>query len=92
MEIEELIKICKDRNELDFLYSITKQIAESDSIGEGYGYCDNYTPEDFNKAEKHIVLEEYKIGGFKGNYCPWLEFGGIKIYELYLKQIGVLEK
>lgn len=92
MKIEELIKICKDRNELEFLFSITKHIAESDSIGEGYGYCDEYRREQFNNAEKHIQSEENKLRGFKNEYCQWLEYGGIPIYELYLYQIGALAK
>ena len=92
MKIEELIKICKDRNELEFLFSITKHIAESDSIGEGYGYCNEYKREQFNNAEKHIQSEESKLRGFKNEYCQWLEYGGIPVYELYLYQIGALAK
>jgi hypothetical protein len=83
MKIEELIEICRNRNDLEFLFSITKQIAESDSIGEGYGYCNEYKRKRFNNAEKHFKSEEY---------CQWLEYGGIKIYELYLYQIGALVK
>lgn len=89
METEEVIKICKDRNELNFLFAITKQIAEADSIGEGYRYCNEYTIEQFNNAEKHIQSEEYKLIGFKDEYCQWLEYVGIPIYKLYLYQIGV---
>lgn len=92
MKIEELIKICNERNELEFLYSITKLIAESDSIGEAYSYCNEYTREQFNNAEKHIEQEEYVLSGFKDHYCKWLEYGGILIYELYLYQIGALVK
>ena len=33
-EKQELLKICKERNELDFLFNITKEIAEADSIAE----------------------------------------------------------
>jgi hypothetical protein len=92
MEIEEVIKICKDRNEIDFLFAITKQIAESDSIGEGHGYCNEYKKEQFNNAEKHIQSEEYKLRGFKDEYCQWLEYGGIPIYKLYLYQTGAVVK
>jgi len=92
MKIEELIKICKERNELEFSLLITKQIAESDSIGEGYGYCNEYKREQFNNAEKHIQPEEYELHVFKDEYCQWLEYGGIPIYELYLYQIGALVK
>jgi hypothetical protein len=81
MNIEELITICKERNELEFLFQITKTIAESDSIGEGYGYCNIYTREMFNNAEKITYREGKK------EYCDYLEYAGIKIYELYLQQI-----
>lgn len=90
METEEVIKICKDRNEIDFLFAITKQIAESDSIAEGYIYCKEYKKTDFNNAEKHIQADEYKLRGFKDEYCQWLEYGGIPIYKLYLEHIGAL--
>lgn len=36
MNTEELIQTCRDRNELEFLFLITKRIAETDSIGEGH--------------------------------------------------------
>jgi len=92
MNIAEIIQICKDRNELDFLFAITKHIAESDSIGDEYSYCKEYTSKQFNNAEKHIEPEEYKARGFKDRYCRWLEYGGIPIYELYLYQVGALKK
>ncbi len=92
MEIKDLIKICKERNEMDFLFNITKHIAESDSIGEEYGYCNKYTQEMFNNGEKHIQLEEYKLRGSKDWYCSYLECCSSKIYELYLKQIGFKTK
>lgn len=90
MNTEEIIKLCKDRNELDFLFLLTKKIAETDSIGEKYRYCGEYTREQFNNAEKHIQPDEYLIRGFEDEYCQWLEHGGIPIYELYLYQIGAL--
>ncbi len=90
MEIEQIIKIAKERNELEFLFQITKTIAESDSIGEEYSYCTNYTRELFNNAEKHIEDEEYQLRGFKDKYCSYLEFGAIPIYKLYLRQINKL--
>lgn len=87
MKVEEVIKICKDRNELKFLFAITKQIAEADSIGEGWGYCDKYEESQFNNAEKHT--QNNRIGT-KGEYCKWLVQGGVPIYELYLSQIIAL--
>lgn len=84
MKIEEIIKICKQRNELDFLFQITKTIAEADSIGEGHGYCDVYTKESFNNAEKE------NEGYYSGDYCQYLKYGAIPVYKLYLKQINVI--
>lgn len=53
-EIENLVNIAKERNELDFLFKICKIVGESDSIGEGYGYCNEYTHQMFNNAEKYF--------------------------------------
>jgi hypothetical protein len=80
MDIYELLLLCKNRNELDFLFEITKRIAETDSIGESYNYCENYTVEMFN-AEMEAVN--------KGKY-PYIEVAGFPIYLLYLKHIKVL--
>jgi len=74
LSVEEVIKICMYRNEIHFLFKITKHIAETDSIGEGYHYCGVYTEKDFNNGQKHS----------SGAYCQYLEFGGIPIYKLYL--------
>ena len=41
---------------LDKWYKIAKIIAENDSIGEGYGYCENYNKEQFGKE---IKIGEY---------------------------------
>lgn len=90
MDIKDIITICKQRNELDFLFNITKHIAESDSIGEQYSYCSEYTKEMFNNAEKHIHNEELKKRGYIDEYCQYLQYGSIGIYELYLIQIGVI--
>ena len=80
MENGKLIQICRDRKELDFLYEITKRVAETDSIGEGWGYCDEYIRDDFNKALRK--KEDHNEG--------YLRKAGVPIYELYLKQIKVL--
>lgn len=87
MTIEELIQICRDRNEIEFLFEITKEIAEADSIGEGYGYCHEYTKEMFNNAER-VVIDKY---GLEVNaYCDYLIQGGLPVYELYLKHMKVI--
>lgn len=87
MNTEELIQTCRDRNELEFLFLITKRIAETDSIGEGHIYCKEYTKEHFNNAEKHIEAPEYKNRGFKDKYCEYLEFVALPIYRLYLLEV-----
>lgn len=89
METSKVIQICRERNEIEFLFQITKKIAESDSIGEGYEYCREYTREMFNNAEEHIPSLEMQQRGADNEYCQYLEWGAIPIYELYLKQINV---
>ena len=91
MTTEEIIKICKERNELEFLFSVTKIIAESDSIGEQWNYCLIYTKEDFNNAEKHKLKTIFSTQEQKDRYDIWLEQGGVFIYEAYLKHIGVIQ-
>jgi hypothetical protein len=54
MEIQELLQLCKERNELDFLFQITKIVAETDSVGEGIGYCPNYKPHYFNEDCEYL--------------------------------------
>lgn len=91
MPIEELVKICKKRKELRFLYLVTKIVAESDSIGDEYPYCKKYSHKDFNNANSRPKEEsDWKKNKYEG-YCPYLEKAGIRIYELYLKHIGVLD-
>ncbi len=90
MTTEQIINICKERNELEFLFQITKQIAEADSIGEEYAYCSEYTKEMFNNSEMHVQPIEYKARGFVNGYNDYLEHGGIPIYKLYLKHIGAI--
>lgn len=55
MSTEQIIEICKNRNELEFLFKITKHVAETDSIGEGYLYGgeNSYTREEFNEGNKY---------------------------------------
>jgi hypothetical protein len=90
MEIEVLIQICRSRNEMDFLFAITKIVAENDSITEGHQYCHHYTLEMFNDGEKHPLFEEDEDVAHEFYYCKYLEFGGAPIYEKYLHQIGIL--
>lgn len=90
MSIEKIIQIAKDRNEINFLFNITKQIAESDSIGEEYGYCCEYTRDMFNDAEIYIPTQYEIEHGYVPRYCKWLKYGGIPIYEIYLKHQGII--
>lgn len=77
MTNEELIQLAIERNEIDFLFKITKIIAESDSIGEGYTYCKEYTIEYFDEAIKHKDRWGY------------LFIAGLPIYEEYIKQVEI---
>lgn len=90
MNIEEIIHICRGRNEIDFLFDICKMCAEADSIGEAYGYCNEYRKELFNNAEKHTELSEYAKRGYKDEYCPYLQQLGIHIYHRHLQQIKAI--
>ena len=84
MEIDKLIEICRERNEIEFLYQITKSIAENSFISEECGYRDYKRPY-FNNAEKIVSNDgEY--------YNEYIEYGSIGIYELYLIYIGILKK
>jgi hypothetical protein len=86
MNEDKLIEICKERDEMDFLYGLTKIVAESDSIGEGWGYCDEYTKERFNEAKRRKKTKYQK----RGDFDDYLDGAGFELYELYLKQIGVV--
>lgn len=43
----------------DIIFEVAKLVAESDSIGEGYSYCRNYTREMFDNPDGECE-EEYK--------------------------------
>jgi hypothetical protein len=90
MEIEVLIQICRSRNEMDFLFAITKIVAENDSMADGLSFPYHYTREKFNNGEKLPVSLKEKELGYSAQYCKFLEFGGAPIYEKYLHQIGIL--
>ena len=50
---------------LSTLFEVAKIIAESDSIGEGYPYCPNYTVEKFkNELTASGRLDGSKIDGY----------------------------
>ncbi len=73
----DILKLAKYNNDLDLLYDFTKIVAESDSIGEMYGYCSEYTKSMFNDDINHIV---HNTGGGSG----YVEFSGLKIYARHL--------
>lgn len=70
------------RNDIDFVFSLTKIVADSDSIGEGYGYCNNYTKKDFDDEIAKIIE--------KGRGDSYVEYAGLDLYTAYLKKINVL--
>jgi len=79
----KILQICKDRNELDFLYNITKIIAETDSISEGWSYCNDYSKNTFDAEMRDL----------KGDLIredDYLLYAGLPIYVLYLKQIKII--
>jgi hypothetical protein len=78
-EVFTFIDICEKRNELDFLYSITKICS---SIGEGFGYYSNYSRKNFDASIRSSENFEYR--------SDYLYEEAIYIYKLYLEQIGVL--
>lgn len=79
---DRLWKICKERNEADFLFTLTKIVAESDSIGEGYGYCGEYNMKDYYNN----YGEEITCNGYLDDY---LINAGFPLYEQYLKQLNI---
>lgn len=92
-ELERLVAICRSRNEMDFLYTLTKLFADVDGVGsamEGLPGSSWYNEANFNNAEKTIVSEKSRANGGEDYYCDYLAKGGIYFYELYLKQIGVI--
>lgn len=86
MENKELVKLMIDRKEEDFVYQLTKIVAESDSIGEGYGYCDNYDRNKFNIELNHILCEEK----YEYIHSLYLYMAGLPLYGVHLKHIGII--
>ena len=78
-ELIRLLKTCEQRSESVFLYKITKQIAEKDSITEGHSYILSYDYERFLREWGDIVDGK----NFDENY---LEQVGLPIYGMFLKQ------
>jgi len=75
------IEQAESRGEMDILYSFTSIVAESDSIGEGHGYCSEYTKEMFDEEVSAIKNSEESEYGY-------LEYAGINIYAVHLAAIG----
>jgi len=73
-----------ERNDNDFVYELTKIVAESDSIGEGYGYCNDggYKRKEFDD-EVSKLLET-------GNSDSYVYHAGMLLYKKYLAKISVL--
>ena len=74
MNAEQLMAILAGCD-MERLYAITKIIAESDSVGEGYGYCDNYAREYL--AQEIADLKEY------GDVRSYLAVG-LQVYQAAL--------
>lgn len=74
-----LLKTCEQRSESVFLYKITKQIAEKDSITEGHSYILSYDYERFLREWEDIKNNN----SFDENY---LEQVGLPVYGMFLEQ------
>ena len=77
-KMEELKKLIRNMSEKDLklLYEITKLIAESDSIGESWSYCSDYTKIKFEDEKNKILNNSISMN----NYI--LE-GGIDMFKLF---------
>lgn len=76
------IEQAEKRNEMNVLYSFTKVVAESDSIGEGHGYCSDYTDEMFQDEVSAIKRGE------ESPHEGYLPYAGINLYAVHLAAIG----
>lgn len=76
-----ILKLARQRGDLDLLYDFTKIVAENDSIGEGHEYCGEYTQENFNTGIN-------AIRGGEDSHADYIQLGGIPIYKRHLKEIG----
>jgi hypothetical protein len=83
------LKLVQNNGHMQLLYEITKIIADSDSIGEGYSYT-NYDIKFFKHEIKYAknrkypvdpsLAREYGIHGFGLYIIP-----ALNIYKLFLK-------
>jgi hypothetical protein len=77
---QQIIEIINNltEKEIDILYRITKLIATRDSIGEGYGYCNDYKREYFNHE-----LESLKNNGDSGSSVAYIVECGLEMFLLF---------
>lgn len=78
-----ILELAESRGDLDLLYQFTKIVAESDSIGEGHGYCSKYEKKDFDEE-----VESLKNPKKQAMSLGYLEYAGVYIYEAHLKSIS----
>lgn len=78
-----ILELAEVRGELDLLYEFTKIVAQSDSIGEGHGYCPKYGRKDFDREVELLKNPKLQV-----SYLGYLEYAGVYIYELHLKVVG----
>lgn len=81
-QIIDLLKICKERNELNLLFDFTKIIAETDSIGEQYSYCKSYTYLKFEEEINHI-----ESNNELPKWGAYISEASIFIYKRYLQTL-----
>lgn len=58
MNSADILTLCEKHNSIELLYKIAREIAESDSIGEGYSYCHEYSRRYF--GEELIAIRNSK--------------------------------
>lgn len=89
---QKYLKLAKENNQMEFLYEITKTIAENDSIGEWYSYHEEYTHDDFKKEKSFIKKGETcsysnRSHGVAMSGRSFLEVG-LSIYRIALNNLG----
>lgn len=84
MKPREVIELAEKNGDIDLLFEFTKIVANSDSIGEGWGYVKGgYTREMFDRE-----IEGLKKGESIG-WSEYVEYAGV---DIYMTHIGALNK
>ena len=83
MEAKEVIELAENNGDMDLLFEFTMIVANSDSIGEGWGYVSGgYTREMFDRE-----IESLKKGKSIG-WSEYVEYAGVDIYMTHLSALN----